>query len=43
LDREKLFISLFHNGFIDTQLKDESEFIQDLHSFASQVARADSD
>jgi hypothetical protein len=43
LDREKLFISLFYNEFIDSQLKDESEFISDLHSFASQVARADSD
>ena len=43
LDREKLFISLFHNWFIDTQLKDESEFPSDLRDFVSQVARADSD
>jgi hypothetical protein len=43
LDREKLFISLFHNGFIDEQLKDESEFLSDLHSFVSQVVRADGD
>jgi hypothetical protein len=43
LDREKLFVSLFHNGFIDTQLQDESEFLSDLHAFVNQVARADSD
>ena len=42
-DREKLFISLFHNWFIDSQLKDESEFIQNLHDFVSQVARIDAD
>ena len=41
LDREKLFISLFYNWFIDSQLKDESEFLQDLHSFVAQVARAE--
>ena len=41
LDREKLFISLFHNWFIDTQLKDEPEFLWDLHSFVNQVARVD--
>ena len=43
LDREKLFISLFHNWFIDSQIKEESEFISDLNKFASQVVRADSD
>ena len=43
LDREKLFISLFHNWFIDTQLKDEPDFLSDLYSFVSQVARADTD
>jgi hypothetical protein len=43
LDREKLFISLFHNWFIDSQLKDESEFISDLHNFANQVSRTDVD
>lgn len=43
LDREKLFISLFHNWFIDEQLKVEPEFLQDLHSFVNQVARADPD
>jgi hypothetical protein len=43
LDREKLFISLFHNWFIDLQLKEESEFLSDLNNFAGQVARADSD
>ena len=43
LDREKLFISLFYNWFIDSQLKNETEFISDLHSFASQVARVDWD
>ena len=43
LDREKLFISLFYNWFIDSQLKDEPEFLQDLHGFVNQVARADSD
>ena len=43
LDREKLFVSLFYNWFIDTQLKDESQFLSDLHNFVSQVARADSD
>ena len=43
LDREKLFVSLFYNWFIDTQLKDESQFLSDLHNFVSQVARTDSD
>lgn len=43
LDREKLFISLFHNWFIDEQLKDESEFLQDLYSFVRQIVRTDSD
>ncbi len=43
LDREKLFISLFHNWFIDEQLKDESEFLQDLHDFVDQIVRTDSD
>ena len=43
LDREKLFISLFYNWFIDSQLKDESEFISDLQSFASQIACVDPD
>ena len=43
LDREKLFISLFYNWFIDSQLKNETEFISDLRDFVSQVARADSD
>ena len=42
-DREKLFISLFHNWFVDEQLENEVEFLQNLHTFASQVARADSD
>lgn len=42
-DREKLFISLFYNWFIDSQLKDESDFISDLHSFVSQISRADPD
>ena len=42
-DRENLFISLFYNWFIDGQLKEESEFLADLHSFVNQVARADSD
>jgi hypothetical protein len=43
LDREKLFISLFYNWFLNTQLKEESEFISDLHNFVNQVARADPD
>ena len=43
LDREKLFISLFHNWFIDSQLKDETDFLSDLHCFVMQVARADPD
>ena len=42
-DREQLFISLFHNWFIDSQLKDESEFVSDLYSFVSQISRADPD
>jgi hypothetical protein len=43
LDREKLFISLFHNWFINSQLKEESEFISDLTKFANEVARVDAD
>ena len=43
LDREKLFISLFHNWFINLQLKEESEFISDLTKFANEVARVDAD
>ena len=43
LDREKLFISLFYNWFVDIQLKDEQDFISDLHNFVGQVARADMD
>ena len=42
-DREKLFISLFYNWFIDSQLPNESEFIADLYSFVNQVVRADGD
>lgn len=42
-DREKLFISLFYNWFINSQLKDESEFLSDLTQFSNQVARIDSD
>jgi len=42
-DREQLFISLFHNWFINSQLKDESEFVSDLYSFVSQISRADPD
>jgi hypothetical protein len=42
-DREKLFISLFYNWFIDSQLKDEIEYIEDLHNFADKIARADSE
>ena len=43
LDREKLFISLFYNGFIDNQLKNESDFISDLYSFVSNISKADPD
>ena len=43
LDREKLFISLFYNWFIDSQLKEKSEFISDLTKFANEVARVDAD
>ena len=43
LDREKLFVSLFHNWFIDIQLKNEWEFISDLHNFVNQIAHADPD
>ena len=43
VDREKLFISLFYNWFIDSQIKGETQFLSDLHSFVNQVARADSD
>ena len=43
LDREKLFVSLFYNWYIDSQLKDESEFVLDLHNFVGQVSRADGD
>ena len=43
LDREKLFISLFYNWFVDSLLKEEYEFIQDLYGFAGQISRADPD
>ena len=43
LDREKLFISLFHNWFINGQIDKESEFAQDLNKFVMQVSRADVD
>ena len=43
MDREKLFISLFYNWFIDSQLKDETDFLSDLYDFVSQVARTDWD
>ena len=43
LDREKLFISLFHNWFIDSQIKEETQFLSDLHSFISQISRVEPD
>ena len=43
LDREQLFISLFYNWFIDSQIKWESDFISDLTKFANEVARIDED
>ena len=42
-DREQLFISLFYNWYIDTQIKEASEFISDLYAFANQISRVDSE
>lgn len=42
-DRENLFISLFYNNFINSQIKEESEFIQDLTIFAKEISRVDPD
>lgn len=41
IDREKLFISLFHNWFIDAQLKDEPDFLLNLHNFVNQIVHVD--
>ena len=42
-DREQLFASLFHNEFIDTILKNESEFVQDLYNYVLQVSHIEPD
>ena len=41
LNRENLFISLFYNWFIDSQLKNETEFLSNLHNFVNQIAPAE--
>ena len=42
-DREQLLASLFHNWFIDSILKNESEFVQNIHNFIAGVSRAEPD
>lgn len=42
-DREQLFVSLFYNDFIWSQIKWESEFLFDLMRFATEVARIDTE
>ena len=42
-DREQLFISLFYNWFINSQLEEQPEFTKDLNSFVIWVSRANPD
>ena len=43
IDRESLFISLFYNWFIKTQIKDNVEFVENLNKFISKVSLVDKD
>ena len=42
-DREQLLASLFYNWFINSILKNESEFVQNIHNFIAGVSRAEPD
>lgn len=40
-DREQLFASIFYNDFLSSEIRDNSEFNQDLESFSKFIARVD--